>query len=164
MVNYPNFYLDMVRPGIDLYGLYPAKEHGEITLRPAMALRSRIAAVTEHEAGDSISYGCTYTITRKSRLAVVPIGYADGLHRALSGKIDMLVRGRRCPQIGRICMDMCMVDVTDVPDAREGDTATIFGTDGNETISVDELAETAGTISYELLCAVSPRVPRVYLG
>ena len=135
-----------------------------MTLRPAMALRSRIAAVTEHEAGDAISYGCTFTAQRKIRLAVVPIGYADGLHRTLSGKIEVLIHGVRCRQVGRICMDMCMVDVTDVPDVREGDTATIFGTDGSESISVDELAEKAGTISYEMLCAVSPRVPRVYLG
>lgn len=164
MINYPEFYLDMVRPGIDLYGLYPAKERGEIVLRPAMALRSRIAAITDHEAGDSISYGCTYTVTRKTRLAVVPIGYADGLHRALSGKIDILIHGKRCAQVGRICMDMCMVDVTGVPDVQIGDIATIFGSDGGETISADELAEAAGTISYELLCAVSPRVPRVYIG
>ncbi len=164
MVNYPAFCLDMVRPGIDLYGLYPGAERGEVTLRPAMALRSRIAAVTEHEAGDAISYGCTFTAQRKIRLAVVPIGYADGLHRTLSGKIEVLIHGVRCRQVGRICMDMCMVDVTDVPDVREGDTATIFGTDGSESISVDELAEKAGTISYEMLCAVSPRVPRVYLG
>ena len=164
MINYPAFYLDMVRPGIDLYGLYPGAERGAVALRPAMALRSRIAAVTEHEAGDKISYGCTFTAQRRTRLAVVPIGYADGLFRALSGKLEVLIHGVRCKQVGRICMDMCMVDVTDVPDVREGDTATIFGTDGAETISVDELAEKAGTISYELLCAVSPRVPRVYLG
>lgn len=164
MVNYPAFCLDMVRPGIDLYGLYPGSERGALTLRPAMALRSRIAAVVEHEAGDSISYGCTFTAAHKMRVAVVPIGYADGLHRVLSEKISFLIHGVRCPQIGRICMDMCMVDVSGVPDARAGDVATIFGSDGGETISVDELAEKAGTISYELLCAVSPRVPRVYIG
>jgi alanine racemase len=164
MINYPEYYLDMVRPGIDLYGLYPGAERGNVVLRPAMALRSRIAAVTEHEAGDSISYGCTFTAPKKIRLAVVPIGYADGLHRVLSGKIDVLIHGVRCRQVGRICMDMCMVDVTDVPDVQEGDTATIFGADGAEEISVDELAHLAGTISYELLCAVSPRVPRVYIG
>ena len=162
MINYPETYLDMVRPGIALYGLYPAKEHSGIALRPAMSLRSRIAAVTEHEAGDSIGYGCTFTAQRASRFAVVPIGYADGLHRVLSNRIEVLLHGKRCPQVGRICMDMCMVDVTDVPDVRAGDIATIFGADGRERISVDELAEKAGTISYELLCAVSPRVPRVY--
>ncbi len=164
MINYPETYLDMVRPGIALYGLYPAKEQGGIALRPAMSLRSRIAAVTDHAAGDSIGYGCTFTAKRPSRFAVIPVGYADGLHRALSNKLEFLIHGKRCPQVGRICMDMCMVDVTGAPDVKAGDVATIFGADGKETISVNELAEKAGTISYELLCAVSPRVPRVYVG
>lgn len=164
MINYPETYLDMVRPGIALYGLYPAKEQGQIALCPAMSLRSRIVAVTDHAAGDSIGYGCAFTAKRSSRFAVIPIGYADGLHRVLSNKLEVLIHGKRCPQVGRICMDMCMVDVTDVPDVKAGDVATIFGADGKETISVDALAEKAGTISYELLCAVSPRVPRVYVG
>ncbi|NLH01858.1 MAG: alanine racemase [Clostridiales bacterium] len=163
MINYPQMYLDMVRPGIALYGLYPGAEKGDISLTHVMELKSRIAAVTEHEAGDCISYGCTFKADRKMRVAVLPIGYADGLHRVLSGKIDVLIHGRRCRQIGRICMDMCMVDVTDVPDVKPGDVATIFGHDGNEIISANELAEKAGTISYEIVCAVSQRVPRVYV-
>ncbi|MGI5984920.1 MAG: alanine racemase [Clostridiales bacterium] len=163
MVNYPKMYLDMVRPGLALYGMYPGAEKGDISLSPAMELKSRIAAVTEHEAGDCISYGAAFTADKKMRIAVLPIGYADGLHRVLSNKIDVLIHGRRCRQIGRICMDMCMVDVTEVPDAKAGDVATIFGQDGEESISVNELAEKAGTISYELVCAVSQRVPRVYI-
>ena len=97
------------------------------------------------------------------RVAVLPIGYADGLHRVLSGKIDVLIHGARCKQIGRICMDMCMVDVSNIPDVKVGDVATIFGHDGeDEIIPVEEQAQKAGTISYELICAVSQRVPRVY--
>jgi len=164
VVNYPEMYLDMVRPGIALYGLYPGENNGVIKrLTPVMELKSRIVAVTEHGAGDCISYGCTYTADRKVRLAVLPIGYADGLHRVLSGRMDVLIHGQRCHQVGRICMDMCMVDVTEVPNVKAGDIATVFGHDGREAISVNELAEKAGTISYEILCDISQRVPRVYV-
>jgi alanine racemase len=163
MINYDWSYTGMVRPGLMLYGLYPGKETGGIGLRPVMELKTRIAQIQEFAPGDTISYGRIYTVPSPRKIAVITIGYADGLHRVLSGKIDVLVRGQRAPQVGRICMDMCMVDVTDVPDAAVGDIVTIFGTDGDSTISVDELADLAGTISWELLCAVSPRVPRVYL-
>ena len=101
---------------------------------------------------------------RPTVVATLPVGYADGFLRCLSNRYALMTAEGPAPVRGKICMDMCMVDVTDVPDVREGDTATIFGTDGSESISVDELAEKAGTISYEMLCAVSPRVPRVYLG
>jgi len=163
MLNYGCAYMDMVRPGIMLYGLYPCRYDGDIRVMPAMSLKARVAQVRDAYPGDTVSYGRTYSVKDRRRIAAVTVGYADGLHRALSGKIDVLIRGKRCPQVGRICMDMCMVDVTDVPDAAVGDEVTVFGTDGRETISVDELAEKAGTISYELLCAVSPRVPRVYI-
>ncbi len=163
MINYPEMYLDMVRPGLALYGMFPNGEKDKMDLVPAMELKSRIFAVSEHEAGDCISYGCTFTADKKMRAAILPIGYADGLHRILSGKIDVLIHGKRCRQIGRICMDMCMVDVSDIPDVKPGDIATIFGHDGQEeSISAEELAEKAGTISYEMVCAVSQRVPRVY--
>jgi len=163
MINYPEMYLDMVRPGLALYGLFPNGEINKQDLAPAMELKSRIVAVSEHEAGACISYGCTFTTDKKMRVAVLPIGYADGLHRVLSGKIDVLINGARCKQIGRICMDMCMVDVSDIPEVKIGDIATIFGHDGkDEVISVEEQAEKAGTISYEMICAVSQRVPRVY--
>lgn len=163
MINYPETYLDMVRPGLALYGMFPNGEKDKLHLTPAMELKSRIIAVSEHEAGDCISYGCTFTTDKKMRVAVLPIGYADGLHRILSGKIDVLINGQRCRQIGRICMDMCMADVSDIPDVKPGDIATIFGHDGkDEVISVEEVAEKAGTVSYEMICAVSQRVPRVY--
>ena len=151
---------ELVRPGLALYGMYPGEDTGDLPLLPAMNLKTRVAAITEHAAGDTVGYGRTFTLTRPTRLAVLPIGYADGLHRALSGRLRVLIRGRLAPQLGRICMDLCMVDVTDLPDVRAGDEVTVFG-DGRP---IEEAAALAGTITYELCCAVSPRVPRVYLG
>lgn len=154
--------LDLVRPGLLTYGVYPDSERGGLSLTPVMVLKSRVSAITRHKKGDSISYGRTWTAERDCTLAVLPIGYADGLQRCLSGKLEVLLRGRRVHQVGRICMDMCMLDVTDVPDAAVGDVATVFGcgTDGAPTVA--ELAALAGTIPYELLCGVSLRVPRIY--
>lgn len=158
MVNFPEMYLDMVRPGIAQYGLYPAAERGALELKPVMKLMTRVAEITDHMDGDTVSYGRTYTCDGPRRFAVLPIGYADGLHRSLSGKLQVVIGGKTAPQRGRICMDMCMADITDLPDVQVGDAVEIFG----DMQSVDVLAELAGTISYELLCAVSPRVPRVY--
>ena len=159
VINYPQMHLDMVRPGLLLYGVFPAAETGGLDLRPAMSLYSRVSEVTHHHTGDTISYGRTFTCPHDMRLAVLPVGYADGLLRSLSGKGDVLLHGKRAPQVGRICMDMCMVDVTDIPEVQPGDVATIFGAD----LSVAEQAEKAGTIPYELLCAMSQRVQRVYI-
>ena len=151
---------ELVRPGLALYGMYPGEDTGGIPLLPAMTLKTRVAAITEHAPGDTVGYGRTFTVKRPTRLAVLPIGYADGLHRTLSGKLRVLVRGQLAPQVGRICMDLCMVDITDLPRVRVGDEVTVFG-DGRP---IEEAAALAGTITYELCCAVSPRVPRVYLG
>ena len=159
VINYPQTYLDMVRPGLLLYGLFPGEETAGLDLRPAMELRSRVCDITQHRAGDTISYGRMFTCDRDMRLAVLPVGYADGLLRSLSGKADVLIRGHRVRQVGRICMDMCMVDVTDYPEIRPGDVATVFG----RALSASEQARKADTIPYELLCAVSQRVPRVYV-
>lgn len=159
MVNYPEMYLNMVRPGIAQYGLYPAAEHGALRLQPVMKLMTRVAEITDHVSGDTVSYGRTYTCDGNRRFAVLSIGYADGLSRALSGKMEVVIRGKKAKQCGRICMDMCMVDITDLPEVQVGDEVEIFG--GRQ--SIDTLAQLAGTISYELLCAVSPRVPRVYI-
>ena len=157
------FGLDMVRPGLLTYGVYPDSHTGGLALRPAMAVRCRVSAVTHHKKGDTVSYGRTWTAERDCTLAVLPMGYADGLHRALSGKLEVLLHGRRVKQVGRICMDMCMVDVTDLPDVQSGDVATVLGEDGDACITANELAQRAGTIPYEILCAISPRVPRVYV-
>ena len=162
VLNYPCTHLDMVRPGIALYGHYPDPSCQGLDgpgLLPVMTLKTRIVAVRELPAGTCISYGCTRTLARDSRLAVLPVGYADGLERLLSNRSEMLVHGRRVPVLGRVCMDMCMVDVTDLSDVRVGDEATVFGPE----LPLEEKADAVGTIQYELLCGVAPRVPRVYL-
>lgn len=159
VVNFRETCLDMVRPGLLLYGLYPGAERGGLDLKPVMRLLTRVAEITEHHAGDTISYGRIFTCERDMRLAVIPVGYADGLHRSLSGRFDVVINGKRARQVGRICMDMCMVDVTDMPEVKTGDIVTVFGDEPEAT----ELADIGGTISYELLCAISPRVPRVYI-
>lgn len=159
-LNCPEAHFDMIRPGIPLYGLYPDPSTGDkIDLAPVMELKTRVVSLKRMPKGACISYGRTYTLERDSLIAVVPVGYADGLFRLLSNRMEMSVRGQRVKQIGRICMDMCMLDVTGVPGIAVGDVVTVFG-DG---VPVQALADTLGTITYELLCAVSPRVPRVYL-
>jgi alanine racemase len=161
---YPEYALDMIRPGIATYGLAPSDElEGNMELRPLMALRTTIAQIRTVPSGVSISYGRTYTTPAARRIAVLTIGYADGLPRRLSNRGEFLLHGRRVPVVGRICMDMCMVDVTDVPEAVVGDTVTIFGRDGDAFIPIEELARELDTISYELLCGINKRVPRVYL-
>ena len=160
LIRYPEAHFNMVRPGIIQFGLDPdGWMHGMLDLQPVMELKTRIASVKNMPAGTSISYGRTHTLKRDSRVAVVPVGYGDGLFRLLSNRQDMLVRGTRVPQIGRVCMDMCMLDVTDVPDVSIGDTVTVFG-DG---LPLQEKADTLGTITYELVCDIAPRVPRIYL-
>lgn len=163
VINYPKADLDMVRPGLMLYGYYPDRFKGGIELRPAMELKTRIIRIKSILEGDCISYGRTFTAEKPMKIAVIPIGYGDGLHRILSGKIDVLINGKRARQIGRICMDMCMVDVTDLP-CKVDDIVTIFGRDGDEFIPIEEIAEKAGTINYEMTCALTERVPRVYTG
>ena len=163
VINYPKADLDMVRPGLMLYGYYPDRFKGGIELRPAMELKTRIIRIKSISEGDCISYGRTFTAEKPMKIAIIPIGYGDGLHRILSGKIDVLINGKRARQIGRICMDMCMVDVTDLP-CKVDDIVTIFGRDGDEFIPIEEVAEKAGTINYEMTCALTERVPRVYTG
>ena len=161
ILHYPKAHFNMVRPGIIQYGLHPDPSTlGKLDLLPVMEEKTRIASVKQMPKGTTISYGRTYTLERDSLVAVVPIGYADGLFRLLSNGQQMLVRGQRVNQIGRVCMDMCMLDVTDVPGVQIGDEVTVFG-DG---LPLEEKADAVGTITYELLCAVSPRVPRIYLG
>ena len=133
------------------------------TLRPVMSLRAVISHIKEIEPGSDISYGRTYTAEKKLRVATIPIGYADGYSRQLSGKADILVHGVRCPILGRICMDQCIVDVSAVPEAKVGDIVTLIGEDGGEVIRVEELAQIMDTIPYEVICGLSKRVTRVYL-
>ena len=130
-----------------------------LSLHPAMEMKTVISQIKEVPAGVPVSYGRTFVTPHAMRLATVPVGYADGYPRALSGNAEMLLRGGRVPVVGRICMDQCMLDVSAVPDALEGDTVTVFGGE----ITVDELAARANTINYEIICGISKRVPRVFL-
>jgi len=132
-----------------------------LDLRPVMAIRSTVAMVKTVAQGEPVSYSRTYTTSSPTRIATVPIGYADGYMRIFSNRASVLIRGKRAPIIGNICMDQMMVDVSDIPDVVEGDLVTVVGRDGAEEITFDELAALAGTISYELVCLVGKRVPRV---
>lgn len=163
MINYPWSYLDMVRPGLALYGCYPGKETGGLELLPAMSFKTRISQIKEAFKGDTVSYGRTWRCGDKARIAVLSVGYADGFFRLLSNKTHVLIKGKKAPIIGNVCMDLVMADITDIPEARPNDEVLIFGKDDFGQISVEEHADIAQTISYELLCAVSARVPRIYL-
>ncbi len=153
----------MVRPGLMLYGYNPLEAGlNKADLMPVLSLVTRIALLKNVPAGVPISYGRTFTTRRESLIATLPIGYADGYSRGLSNKAEALVRGSRAPIVGRVCMDMCMIDVTGVAGVREGDEVALIGGQGKERITADELAEKTGTISYEVLCGISARVPRIY--
>lgn len=162
---YPATYLDMIRPGIVQFGHFPdAKmDHALCDLVPVLELKSRVATVRDVPANTPVSYGRTNTLTRPSRLAVIPVGYGDGFCRGFSNKLTVLINGKKLPIVGRICMDMCMVDVTDTPDVKEGDVAILYGSDGTNDQPVEAGAEIMNTISYELLCVLTKRIPRIYL-
>lgn len=165
ILQHPDTFQDLVRPGIMIYGCYPSSlVRREVRLRPAMTLRTQVAMVKVLQPGGSLSYGRTFVAQRPTRVATLPIGYADGLSRSHSNRGDILIRGQRAPIIGTICMDMTLVDVTHIPQVRPGDEAVIFGSQGSERISVEEVAERIGTVSYEVLSSVGVRVPRVYVG
>lgn len=157
--------LDAVRAGIILYGLYPSKEveREPVPLKPLMSLRSHIAYIKTVEPGAEISYGGIFTTVRETRVATIPVGYADGYPRGLSNKGSVLIRGKRAPILGRVCMDQFMVDVTEIPEAEELDQVTLLGKDGEDCITMEELGELSGRFNYEFACCISKRVPRVYL-
>jgi alanine racemase len=156
--------LDAVRAGLSLYGYRPAPWCGtDADLAPVLSLRARLARVLEVERGATVGYGRTWAASRPSRIALIMCGYADGYRRGLGNRAHLLVRGRRAPVVGRVAMDMCMVDVTAVPEAAVGDVATLMGRDGAEEVTADELASLGDTISWEILAGISARVPRLYL-
>ena len=157
LARYPEMYLDMVRPGIALYGVGDDAER--LGLRPVMSLKSSISTIKVFDPDTDISYGRTFHTTEKTRVGVLPIGYADGFFRGLSNRMSVITAQGPAPVRGRICMDMCMVDLSGLPDVHVGDTVEIFG----KCQPVDRLAEILNTIPYELTCAVSKRVPRLYL-
>ncbi|MGQ9584990.1 MAG: alanine racemase [Anaerolineae bacterium] len=161
----PETHLDMVRCGLAVYGLYPSAEvKRPIPLRPAMTLKGRVGHVRTLPAGASISYGRTFTTSRPTQVALIPVGYGDGYHRLLSNRGAVLIRGRRAPILGRVCMDQCVVDVSGVPGVREGDEVVLFGRQGEAEITAEEVAAWAGTVNYEVITGLTSRVLRVYRG
>ncbi|HLK91861.1 MAG TPA: alanine racemase [Polyangia bacterium] len=159
-IRFPEARLDAVRPGLALYGAMPSEIVRLADLEAALALRTRVMAVREVAPGTGVSYGGTWRAARQSRIATLPIGYADGYPRHVRGA-EVLLGGRRVPIVGVVCMDMLMIDVTDLPASALEGPVTLIGRDGGEEITVDELARRAGTINYEILCGISKRVPRV---
>ena len=164
IVEIPECNMDMVRAGITLYGLWPSEEvdKTKISLKPVMSLRSRVAYVKELLPGRQISYGGTFTVKKKMTVATVPVGYGDGYARGLSNKGWVLIKGQKAPICGRVCMDQCMVDVTDIPGVKTGDTVTLLGKDADEEITMEQLGELSGRFNYEFACLITPRVPRIY--
>ncbi|SDM94448.1 alanine racemase [Acetanaerobacterium elongatum] len=163
LVCYPEMHLDMVRPGIILYGHTPSAEIADrIHFKPLMELKSVVSLVKEVDESRSISYGRIYTTPKARTLATVCLGYADGYTRSLSGRANMVVNGSLARVVGRVCMDQVVLDVTGI-DVKPGDVVTVFGSDGQNTVTVEELAELTGSFNYEMICLVGRRVPRVYL-
>ncbi|MBN2397255.1 MAG: alanine racemase [Deltaproteobacteria bacterium] len=164
VLDFPAFNLDMVRPGIMTYGVYPGPGLEEkAKLAPVMAFKTTVVILKDFPAGSSIGYGRTYVTERPSRIATIPVGYGDGYGVIMSNRGEALIRGKRAPIVGRISMDMCTVDVTDIPGCGIGDEVVLMGRQGDEYISAAEIAEKAGTISYEILCALGKRAPRVFV-
>ena len=165
LIDMPQSHLDMVRPGIAIYGLNPFNEgsNSRVLLQPAMALKTRIIQLKKVPAGFPVSYGITYKTRKPTTIATVPIGYADGLNRLLSSRGQMLVHGQRAPIIGRVCMDLAMLDVGHIDNVQMGDEVMVFGQQENATLTVDEMASLLNTINYEIVTSITARVPRVYL-
>ncbi|MBI2954254.1 MAG: alanine racemase [Chloroflexi bacterium] len=160
----PETRMDMVRCGITVYGLYPSDSVSRpIKLRPALSLKTQVARIREVPPGTSVSYGRTFVADASTRVALVSIGYGDGLSRALSNKGTVLINGQRAPIIGRVCMDQCVVNADGIASIRTGDEVVVIGQQGQDEITADEIARQLGTINYEITCAVTARVPRVYL-
>ena len=164
LMNFPAHY-EMVRSGIVTYGMYPSDEVDPalLELKPALRWESRITHVKLLEPGREISYGGTFITTHPTMVATIPVGYADGYRRSLSGKYYVLIRGQRAPILGRICMDQMMVDVTDIPDVQLNDRVVLVGTDGGETITMEAISAAADSFNYEFVCGISRRVPRIYV-
>jgi len=163
IIDLPQMKLNMVRPGIMTYGLPPShKVNQDYPLKPALSWKARVVYVKDVPSGYGISYGATYVTDKESRIATIPLGYADGYSRHLSNKGEVLIRGRRAPVRGRVCMDQIMVDVTHIPGVEVGDEVVLIGRQGEEEITATEMADKVGTINYEITCGISKRVPRVY--
>lgn len=168
-VIFPQTRRSLVRAGIGIYGLWPSREtmlssrdlNPWLELKPVLSWKARVAQVKEVPSGSYVSYGCTYRTTRRSRLAVLPVGYYDGYDRRLSNTAHVLIRGRRAPIRGRVCMNLCVADVTDIPGARVEDEAVLLGSQGRERITAEQLAAWIGTINYEVVTRINPLLPRL---
>lgn len=165
IIDVPESHFDLVRAGISTFGLYPSEDVSKdnVKLTPALALKSHVAFVKEIEAGVPISYGGTYVSDKKMIIATIPVGYADGYPRNLSNTGYVLIRGKKAPILGRVCMDQFIVDVTDIAGVSFGDKVTLIGIDGNEVITVEDLSELSGRFNYEFICDLGKRIPRVYV-
>lgn len=165
IIQYPDYHLDMVRCGIITYGLYPSEEvdRGKLNLIPAMTVKTKITDIKEIRHESLISYGGNYKAVLGQKIATIAIGYADGFSRILSGRAKVLINGQLANVVGNICMDQCMIDVTDINSIKTGDEVIIFGSDGNNTITVESVALLLGTINYEVVCSVGKRIPRAYI-
>ena len=165
IIELPEANMDLVRAGIALYGLWPSEQVSRniVSLQPALSLMSHIVYIKEVDAGVPVSYGGTYVTPRRMRVATIPVGYGDGYPRSLSNKGYVLIRGRKAPILGRVCMDQFMVSVEDIPEAAEGDKVTLIGTDGELRITMEELGLLSGRFNYELACDLGKRIPRIYV-
>lgn len=165
IIDVPDAYFDLVRAGISTFGLYPSEDVNKknVRLKPAMALKSHVACVKKIKQDIPVSYGGTFVSDKPMTIATIPVGYADGYPRNLSNVGHVLIRGKKAPIIGRVCMDQFMVDVTDIEGVNFGDNVTLIGKDGNETISVEDLSELSGRFNYEFICDLGKRIPRVYV-
>ncbi len=173
ILQYPQTWKDMIRPGLALYGALPSPNlenklnslipAGEDTLAPVMEWKSKIILLKHVSKGTSIGYGRHFIAQRDSLIATLPVGYADGLPRILSNKMEIIVRGKKAPQVGTICMDFCLIDVSDITEAKEEDDVVIIGKQGKNAISAEEVSKLAQTIPYEILCTIGKRVPRIYI-
>ena len=164
ILQFPESHFELVRPGIALYGLSPsAQVGGNAGLEPVMSWKAKVSHVKSIKTGETVSYGRTFQAAYPTCVATIPVGYADGLRRALSNQGEMLIHGKRSMMIGRVCMDQTMLEVTKIKKVNVGDVVTILGKDGYEQITATEMADWLGTISYEVICGISKRVPRVYI-
>lgn len=165
VMDLPDFHYDAVRPGIVLYGYYPSKEvnMNKLYLKPVMQLKTNIVHLKKVPKGFSVGYGRSFITDRESIIATLPVGYADGYTRALKGKAKVIVNDNFAPVIGKICMDQCMIDVTDIKDVEVGNEVVLIGNSGEKKFDADDIAEAIGTINYEVICMISRRVPRVYI-
>jgi alanine racemase len=163
LIDFKDSHMNMVRPGLMMYGIYPKESlMKSILLKPALTLKTKITYLKSMPKGRSVSYGMTYVTRKPTKIATIPVGYGDGYSRHFSNKAQVLINGRRCPIVGRVCMDMCMVDVGHLKNPKVGDDVILIGSQAGDIIRAEELAGIINTIPYEVLCNIGHRVPRIY--